>query len=176
MFTWFTKMQDAIREKVVHHSKGLYVALIFPIAFAALLTFIIARIISMTQPQWGLWIASDLRVHHYAYGFFILAASGYLALIFSGPRAKFLIALLFGLGLGLSFDEFAMWLKLRGDDVARWEYDGVVIVLSFFFFILTIQPGMNFLFNHWPFSRKKLISEHKSLEHARKKTQSHTIS
>jgi hypothetical protein len=164
----FQKMQAMIRDKVTHHSKGLYVALIFPIAFAALLTFLGARIVSLTIPQVGLFLAEDFRVHHFAYGFFILAAAGYLALIFSGPRAKFLIALLFGFGLGLTFDEFAMWLKLREDDIARWEYDGIVVVVSFFLLVLTVQPGTNFLFNHWPFSRKKLKQEHTLLENAGK--------
>lgn len=159
-------MQEIIRDRIRHHSKGLYVAIIFPIAFASLLTFIGARIVSMTVPHIGLFVGDGMRIHHYAYGFFILAAAGYLALVFSGPRAKFLIALLFGFGLGLSFDEFAMWLKLREDDVARWEYDGMVIVLSFIFLILTVQPGVNFVFNHWPFSRKKLKQEHAMLESA----------
>lgn len=159
-------MQDAIRDKVRHHTKGLYIALIFPIAFAALLTFIGARIVSLTIPQVGLFLANDLRVHHFAYGFIIVAVAGYLALIFSGPRAKFLIALLFGFGLGLVFDEFAMWLKLRGDDAARHEYDGMVILITFFFLTITVQPGMRFLTNHWPFSRSNLAEEHKILEHA----------
>jgi hypothetical protein len=166
MAFWFDKMQAAIQDKVKHHSRGLYTVLIFPIAFASLLTFIGARIVSLTIPQVGLFLAEDLRVHHFAYGFLIVAAAGYLALIFSGPRAKFLIALLFGFGLGLVFDEFAMWLKLRGDDMARNEYDGVVILISFFLLTLTVQPGMRFLLHHWPFSRKKLAEEHKILEHA----------
>ncbi len=168
----FTKMQAAINERVKHHSQGLYIALIFPIAFAALLTFVGARVVSLTIPEFGLIVSEDFRIHHYAYGFFILAAAGYLALIFSGPRAKFLIALLFGFGLGLSFDEFAMWLKLQGDDPARWEYDGVVIVSSFFFLILTVQPGIRFLVNHIPFSGKSLKAEHELAETTRKESRS----
>lgn len=167
----FQKMQAAIRDKVEHHAKGLYTVLIFPIAFASLLTFIGARIVSLTIPEVGFFPTDDLRVHHYTYGFFIIAAACYLALIFSGPRAKFLIALLFGFGLGLSFDEFAMWLKLRGDDLARWEYDGVVIVVSFFFLTLTIQPGLRFLLKHIPFSGNKLKTEHEILETASRKAE-----
>lgn len=159
-------MQLAITEKLRRHERGLYVVLIFPIAFACLLTFAGARIVSLTIPQVGLWITEDFRIHHFAYGFWIVTAAGYLALIFSGPRAKFLISLLFGFGLGLAFDEFAMWLKLREDDSARWEYDGMVIIISIFLLIVTLQPGIRFLAHHWPFSKSKL-----SEEHARRKNQ-----
>lgn len=155
-------MQQLIREKLRKHERGLYVVLILPIAFACLLTFAGARIVSLTIPQFGLWVAEDFRIHHFAYGFWILTVSGYLALVFSGPRAKFLISLLFGLGLGLAFDEFAMWLKLSGDDSARWEYDGMVIITFAFLIILTVQPGVRFLTHHWPFTRKNLVVEHKS--------------
>ncbi|MBU1148473.1 hypothetical protein KKI23_00100, partial [Patescibacteria group bacterium] len=64
------------------------------------------------------------HVHHFAYGIFVLAISGYLALIFDGPRAKYLISLLHGFALGLTFDEYWFWIRLSDDDPARWSYDG----------------------------------------------------
>lgn len=155
-------MQQLIRQGIRAHSKELYIILIFPIAFSCLLTFAGARIMSLVAPQVGLWVSKDFRIHHFAYGFWILTASGYLALIFSGPRAKFLISLLFGLGLGLAFDEFAMWLELRGDDTARQSYDGIVIICIIFLLLISIEPGVRFLEHHWPFSSKKLAAEHKA--------------
>ena len=152
-------IQFKIKQKLERHEQGLHVVLIFPIAFACLLTFAGARIVSTYWPFYYVEWAPGLHVHHFAYGFFILAASGYLSLIFSGPRAKFLISLLYGCGLGMAFDEFAMWVHLREDDVARWQYDGLVIVLSAFFILLTLQPGLKFLFAHWPFTKRKLLSE-----------------
>ena len=131
---------------------GLYFYLIFPIAFAFLLTFVGARILNTLDPD--LYIPfgkSGFHVHHFAYGFFVLAVSGYLALIHEGPRAKFLIALLHGLGLGLAFDEFGIWLKLRDDDPTRWSYDGFLIVLSLFFIILSAKRGLKMLKILWPF-------------------------
>src|SRR3989338_6266639 len=96
-----------ISEKIKHSEAGLYFYLVFPIAFAFLLTFIGARIFSLLAPNFYLIGLAVGRVHHYVYGFFVLAISGYLALIFNGPRAKYLISLLHGFGLGLAFDEFA---------------------------------------------------------------------
>jgi hypothetical protein len=153
------KIQNLIREKIQKHERGLYIVLVFPIAFTCLVTFATARVVSVYWPWYYIEWAEGLHVHHFAYGFFVLAVSCYLALIFSGPRAKFLISLLYGVGLGLAFDEFAMWVHLREDDVARWQYDGLVVVGSVFLLLLTLQPGLKFLSHHWPFSRRKLMQE-----------------
>jgi hypothetical protein len=114
------------------------------------MTFAVARTVSKFWPWYYVQWAPGLHVHHFAYGFIILAISGYLSLIFSGPRAKFFIALLYGCGLGLAFDESAMWIHLREDDLARWQYDGIVTIVTIFFVILTLQPGIQFLLRLWP--------------------------
>lgn len=148
------RINRALREMVRHREPGLYVKLLFPISFAFLLTFGISRIISLIAP--GLYIpwAPGLRVHHYAYGFFVLAASGYLALIFDGPRGRYLISLLHGFGLGLAFDEFGIWLNLNDGDPARWSYDGFMIIIGLILLILSARAGFNMLYSLWP-KRKK---------------------
>ena len=143
-------MKSSIRWRVIHHGHGLYLYIIFPIAAAFLLTFVGARIISHLWPDIYLpW--SGVHVHHYAYGFFILAVAGYLALVHSGPRAKYLIALLHGFGLGLAFDEFGIWLHLNDDDPARWSYDGFIIIIGVIFLIITANSGLKFVKNHFFF-------------------------
>ena len=143
-------MGAAIGSKVMKHERGLYLYLLFPIAVSFLLTFAGCRLISNLDPN--LYLAwSDIHIHHFTYGFFILAASGYLAMVFDGPRAKYLIALLHGFGLGLSFDEFAMWLTLSDDDPARWSYDGFIIITGLIIFIMTARPGFKMLKEHFPF-------------------------
>lgn len=137
--------------KVSHHASGLYVSVLFPIAIAFLLTFIGARIISHIAPELYIPWSREIRIHHYAYGFFILAASGYLALIFSGSRAKYLISLLHGLGLGLAFDEYGIWLRLSDEDPARWSYDGFLIIAGLIAIIVSAKPGIRMLKNLWPF-------------------------
>ena len=142
--------EKIISEKIEHGEAGLYLYLIFPIAFAFLLTFVAARIFSLLAPNFYLDLAIG-HVHHYVYGFFVLAVSGYLALIFDGPRAKYLISLLHGFGLGLAFDEFVFWLKLTDDDPARWSYDGFLIIMGLFFFIISAKRGLKMLKILWPF-------------------------
>ena len=151
-------MKSRIREKVIHHQHGLYVYIIFPIATAFLLTFVGARIISSLSPELYLpWFG--IHVHHFAYGFFVLAAAGYLALVFSGPRAKYLLALLHGFGLGLSFDEYGIWLHLNDGDPARWSYDGFLIIIASILLIITAKPGIKMIKNHIPFIEHDVAKE-----------------
>lgn len=149
----FRKMREGIKDKTGNgRPYELSVALIFPIAFSFLLTFIGSRVFSRFAPGFYLLeIEPGLRVHHYTYGFFVLATASYLALIHTGPKAKYLISLLTGFGLGLAFDEFGMWLRLRNDDIARWNYDGFNIVIGFFFLVLFARPGIRLLKRLWPF-------------------------
>lgn len=144
-------MKENIREKIIHHEPGLYVAIIFPIAIAFILTFVVARLLSHLAPNLFLELSSGLHVHHFTYGFFILAVAGYMALVFNGPRAKYLIALLFGMGLGLAFDEFGMWLRLRDDDPVRWSYDGFNVVIGVIFLVISARSGVRFIRFLWPF-------------------------
>ena len=143
-------MRRSIKHKVTTQEPGLYVSLIFPIAVAFLLTFTVARLISYLVPSLGLFIG-DFRVHHFTWGIFVLAVSGYLALVFDGARAKYFISLLYGFGLGLAFDEFAFWLKLTDDDPARWSYDGFLIIAGFIFIIISAKRGLKLLKILWPF-------------------------
>ncbi len=146
--------KNIIHEKIERSEAGLYFYLVFPIAFSFLLTFGIARLISYWNPGLTISFIENYRIHHFVYGFFVLAISGYLALIHNGPRARYLIALLYGLGLGLAFDEFAFWIRLTDDDPARWSYDGFLIIIGLFFLILSASRGVKMLRFLWPFGRK----------------------
>lgn len=154
LFGIFQKMHRSIHHKVSNKEAGLYVSLVFPITTAFLITFSISRLISHIAPWLYVPILPDVRIHHYSYGILVLAFSGYLSLVFSGPRAKFWLALLYGFGLGLAFDEFAMWLRLRDDDPARWSYDGFLLVAGAFLFILSAKKGSKLLRFVWPFRRR----------------------
>ena len=75
-------MKNSIRWRVIHREHGLYLYIVFPIAIAFLITFTGSRIISHLWPDFYIpW--AEVRIHHYAYGFFVLAIAGYLALVFS---------------------------------------------------------------------------------------------
>jgi len=146
-----------IETKLNTREPGLYITLIFPIVTAFLITFGIARLLNHLVPSLYLQASPGLHIHHYTYGFFILAISGYLALIHNGPRGTYLIALLHGFGLGLAMDEFGMWLRLQDDSATRWNYDGFLIVIALFVFILTFRAGLRRIWGLWPHTQKELV-------------------
>ncbi len=102
-------------------------------AGAFLLTVAIARFVSSAWPRrFQVRPFPGVHLHHYVFGIFILTIAGYLALVFKGPRATFGIALLYGLGVGLTYDEFGFWINpplVRG---ARWNSGGLLIVGAVF--------------------------------------------
>jgi hypothetical protein len=99
------------------------------IAAAFLLTIVGARLFSKFYPRVHWEPVPGMHIHHYVYGIFILVIAGYLALAFRGDGARSWIALLYGLGVGLTFDEFGMWLNppfVRG---VRGNTNGIAIVV-----------------------------------------------
>ena len=155
MMSIFKKMRRSIEEKIIGPQKpGLYIAILFPITFSFLLTFAGSRVVSHFWPNIFLQPSPGLHVHHFTYGFFILAATGYLALIHRGPKANYRIAWLFGMGLGLAMDELGMWLKFKDDDITRWNYDGLTVVVLSFILIIVAKPGIKFFKAYlWPFGK-----------------------
>jgi hypothetical protein len=104
-------------------------------AAAVALTVAGARLINHAYPGTHVPIVPGVRVHHYVFGIFILTIAGYLALVFRGPRATFWIGLLYGFGVGLTFDEFGFWFnppRAMMPRAARWEYTGIIVITSFF--------------------------------------------
>jgi hypothetical protein len=63
-----------------------------------------------------------LHIHHLFWGILLLMATGFGALTTRAPQWHLRIAIAFGIALGLTLDEFAMWLRLA--DV-YWTPQGV---------------------------------------------------
>ena len=102
---------------------------------AFLLIFGLARLyVYLVLGHWAPDLFLEIRgvhVHHFTYGFIILAATGFYLLLKRpefGSRAFKWTAFAYGIGLGLAVDEFGMWLHLRDDYWMRQSYDGVIIV------------------------------------------------
>ena len=108
--------------------------------FGFLVSFVIARILvflimSRRMPNLFLYMQGT-HVHHLNYGIFLLSAvAGYS--IFRRPcgRAADITALLYGLALALTFDEFGMWLHLGGSYWQRASVDAVIVVAALIAFI-----------------------------------------
>ena len=103
---------------------------------AFVFTFVSARILvilimaELLPPQLFFHI-SGTHIHHLNYGIFLLSLSGaYLIFVRPvGPRLS-LAAVLYGIGLGLTFDEFGMWLHLGGPYWQRASFDAVITIAA----------------------------------------------
>jgi len=87
--------------------------------FVFLLTFMLARILvflimSRRIPDLYLYVGGN-HLHHLNYGIFLLAGLGAFFL-FGKPEGRSLqaAAVVYGLGMALTFDEFGMWVRLGG--------------------------------------------------------------
>lgn len=105
------------------------------IIFSFLATFVLSRlfvylILGHLLPNFFLTIRG-VHIHHFTYGVVILAATG-LYLILKRPppdsHAFKRLTFIYGVGLGLTFDEFGMWIRLEDSYWIRQSYDAVVIV------------------------------------------------
>lgn len=119
-----------------HHLEAL-------IMFAFLITFVWSRLIvyavlSGHLPNLFLTIRG-VHVHHFTYGVFTLAIVGMILLLLrpkpNGTPFK-ILTILYGVGIGLTFDEFGMWIHLRDDYWIRQSYDAIIIITLIFLNLL----------------------------------------
>ena len=105
--------------------------------FGFLITFLLARvcvllIMADAMPNFYFFLHGT-HVHHLNYGIFLLATvCGYSVFRRPTGRKAELTALLYGVAMGLTFDEFGMWLHLGGSYWQRASVDAVIVVSALF--------------------------------------------
>ncbi len=100
-----------------------------------LITFVVARafvylVLGHLLPNFFLTIRG-VHIHHFTYGVFILALLGYYLIIYhpqSDSKTFRIITILYGVGLGLTFDEFGMWIRMEDNYWVRQSYDAIIII------------------------------------------------
>lgn len=103
--------------------------------FAFILVFIASRtvvflIMARRIPNMYFFLRGT-HVHHLNYGIFLLAGVGaYLLLRRPAGKALDGAALIYGIALALTFDEFGMWLHLGGSYWQRASIDAVVVIAA----------------------------------------------
>jgi hypothetical protein len=118
------------------------------------LTFAVARLavlLIMTHriPDMFLYIGGT-HVHHLNYGIFLLSLVG-ACLLFDRRegRGQEVYALMYGIGLALTFDEFGMWLHLGGPYSQRISFDAIAIIASILG-LISVAPALKaFTLRHW---------------------------
>ena len=122
---WPTQLNSKLNQRII----GVVI-------FYFLVTFILSRL--MVYLVIGRWLPNffltvrGVHIHHFTYGVIILVLVGlYLLLRRPNPESPIfkIICAIYGIGLGLTFDEFGMWVRLADEYWIRQSYDAVVIVL-----------------------------------------------
>jgi hypothetical protein len=130
--------------------------------FGFILTFVLSRVavfLIMAGEMPNLYFfLHGTHVHHLNYGIFLLATAGGYS-VFRRPigRAAEITALLYGVAMGLTFDEFGMWLHLGGSYWQRASVDAVIVVTALFGLIAFARSLKRFETRHFGASIVMLI-------------------
>ena len=103
----------AYRELILNRRKQIP----FWILVGFLPTFVISRLLVHNYPDVFMQVYG-VHVHHFTYGIFVLAIVGFISLVWNN-LSRTILAILYGVGLSLSFDEFGMWLRLSDNRFGR---------------------------------------------------------
>lgn len=124
------------------------------VLFMFLLTFMLARIVvflimSRRIPDLYLHLGGS-HIHHLNYGIFLLAGLGAF-MLFGKPvgRALQAAAVVYGIGMALTFDEFGMWVRLGGSYWQRASVDAVGVVAALLGLVAYAPTLKNFRPRHW---------------------------
>jgi hypothetical protein len=92
--------------------KGIFTltTYILTILLSRLTVFLIERDIDF--PFLGYNIIKGYHIHHFTYGIMLLVIISFTTLFLNATRINRSLYFLYGLALGLVFDEFGIWLKL----------------------------------------------------------------
>jgi hypothetical protein len=126
--------------------------------FGFIVTFVLSRVcVFLIMSDWMpnfYFFLHGTHVHHLNYGIFLLATvCGYS--VFRRPvgRAAEITALLYGVAMGLTFDEFGMWLHLGGSYWQRASVDAVIVVAALFGLVAFGRTVKRFEARHfWAFA------------------------
>ena len=122
--------------------------------FGFIVTFVLARIfvfliMAKEMPNFYFFMHGT-HVHHLNYGIFLMSAvCGYSVFRRPTGRAAEITALLYGVAMGLTFDEFGMWLHLGGSYWQRASVDAVIIVAALFGLVAFAHSVKKFEVRHF---------------------------
>lgn len=131
---------------IVHRARETLLAFLFTFMTARVLVYLImARKIPTMYAH-----AGHTHIHHLNYGIFLLTFVGAI-LIFAQPTGwkLSLTTILYGIGLGLTFDEFGMWLHLTVTYWQRSSFDAVVVIAAILGLVSAAPAFSKFRPHHW---------------------------
>jgi hypothetical protein len=150
------QLWDDITRAYDHHVQAPGKELHFLILIAFVLSFGFIRTSAhMIRAQVSWWpgnveTKSGTHVHHLVWGILLLLSMGYVGIATDiGTPWLELVAVFFGIGMGLTMDEFALWLNLQDvywQEKGRQSIDAVVVTTTLLVIALL---GLQFWIDVW---------------------------
>jgi hypothetical protein len=150
------QLWDDITRAYDHHIQAPGKELHFLILIAFVLSFGFIRTSAhMIKAQVSWWPGNvetkgGTHVHHLVWGILLLLSMGYIGIATDiGTPWLELVAVAFGIGMGLTMDEFALWLNLQDvywQDKGRQSIDAVVVTTVLLVIALL---GLQFWIDVW---------------------------
>ena len=120
-------------------------ALLAFVAFLVAFLFIRTSARLMRSPKVPWWPGSvtsgDLHIHHLVWGIVLMLTAGFVGFAVEDSPWREIMAVLFGIGAGLTLDEFALWLRLEDvywAEEGRQSIDAVVVAATFGALVLVV--------------------------------------
>jgi hypothetical protein len=150
------QLWDDITRAYDHHIQAPGKELHFLILIAFVLSFGFIRTSAhMIRAQVSWWpgnveTKTGTHVHHLVWGILLLLSMGYVGIATDiGSPGLELVAIAFGIGMGLTMDEFALWLNLEDvywQEKGRQSIDAVVVTVVLLVIALL---GLQFWIDVW---------------------------
>jgi len=123
----------------------------FWILIAFIITFVLSRLTVYFTP-WLYVTIGTTHIHHFSYGFFILAIVGLFALNDVHHKKRRSFGTMYGIGLALIMDEFGIWIHLDDNYWVRHSYDAILVTLAILLLLVYFD-------NFWRLLLKKFSSK-----------------
>jgi hypothetical protein len=113
--------------------------------FFYILTLLLSRLIvflielDLDIPFLGYNTLTGFHIHHYTYGIILLCLISFYALFVKLENMRFNLYILYGVSLGLIFDEFGIWLKLDPEYNQRISFIAAGVV-ALILVLVTVYP------------------------------------
>ncbi len=145
VFHWLRELRSIWYEDIIRRNKQtpFIIFTSFVISFAAARSFV------MFEPESFQLFIKQYHIHHFYYGFALLAIANWIALTTNRRFMFRLAAMLFGIGLGLFIDEFGLLLTcttpaLNCNYWVRQSYDAFMLIGGILLAILYSKPTFSF--------------------------------
>lgn len=112
--------------KLIKPKNGKEIPFLILISF--LTTFVASRSVIYLAPDLFLTVR-QVHIHHFAYGIILLSITNLLLLTQQRThKFRLRLSIIYGISLGLAFDEFAMWIQLDNIYQDRSTYDVIIFI------------------------------------------------